>query len=143
MAVTDAPFGFQKFITIRSQDLGPIKQPLTTSFSSNIDKVLKEGIKPKYGETPTSQSLRKLPKSGTHAKPSPRRAAFLLVSKTADGRIFHDSREKVVLLSLKTKQISYWIKFPFSSHFLSFVFKCRRQHCLLFCHLAHLKQIPK
>ena len=77
MAVTAATLGFQKFISIPSQGLGPIKWPLTTSFYSNIRKVLKEGIKPKYGETPTSRSLSKLLKSGTHAKPSPRRVAFL------------------------------------------------------------------
>ena len=42
VAVTAAPMGVQKFISIRSQGLGPIKRPLTVSFSSNIRKVLKE-----------------------------------------------------------------------------------------------------
>ena len=47
VAVTAAPMGVQKFISIRSQGLGHIKRPLTASLDSNIRKVLKEGIKPK------------------------------------------------------------------------------------------------
>ena len=94
MAVTAAPMVVQKFISIRSQGLGPTRRPLTASLDSNIRKVLKEGIKPKYGETPTSWSLRKLPKFGTYAKPSLRRAVLLLVPKIADGRIVCISREK-------------------------------------------------
>ena len=62
------------------------------------------GIKLKYGETPTSRSLRKLPKSGTHAKPSLHRAAFLLVPKTADGRIARIFREKFLSLKKKLKK---------------------------------------
>ena len=96
--VMAAPIFVSKIISIRSQGLGPIKRPLTASFDSNIDKALKEGIKPKWGETPNSRSLRKLPKSGTHAKPSPRRAVLLLVPKTADGRIARYSREKSLSL---------------------------------------------
>ena len=102
-AATTAPFDFQKIVSIRSQGLGPIKQPLTGSFDSNIRKTLKMGIKLKYGETPTSRSLRKLPKSGTHAKPSPRRAVLLLVSKTADGRIARIFRENKDFLSPKKR----------------------------------------
>ena len=52
-------------------------------------------------DTPTSRSLRKLPKSGTHTKPSPRRVVLLLVLKTVDDRIAHYSREKQDVLSLK------------------------------------------
>ena len=85
--VTAYPFWVQKFTTTRFQDLGPIKQLLTASFNSNICRVFKRGNKTKKGETPTSWSLRKLHKSGTHGKPSPRRAVLLLVSKTADDRI--------------------------------------------------------
>ena len=98
-AATGCSILFQNFILIRSQDLGPIKRPLTASIDSNIRKVLKMGIKLKWGETPTSRSLRKLPKSGTHVKPFPRRAVLLLVPKTADGRIARYFREK--FLSLK------------------------------------------
>ena len=87
----------KKILTIWSQVLEPIIRPLTASFYSNIRKVLKMGIKLKWGETPTSRSLRKLPKFGTHAKPSPRRATFLLAPKTADGRIARISREKCSL----------------------------------------------
>ena len=78
--------GFQNLIP-RFQDLEPIKRSLTASFSSNIRKTLKIGIKLKYGETPTSRSLSKTQKSGTHAKSYPRRSVLLLVPKTADGRI--------------------------------------------------------
>ena len=42
---TTAPFFFQKFVSIRSQGLGPIKRPLTASFYSNIRKTPKMGIK--------------------------------------------------------------------------------------------------
>ena len=98
-AVTGSKQFLKKFPTIRSQALGLIRRPLTASFSSNIEKVLKMGIKLKYRETPTSRSWRKLPKSGTHAKPFPRRAVPLLVPKTADGRIAGYFREK--FLSLK------------------------------------------
>ena len=47
VAVTAAPMVVQKFTSIRSQGLGPIRRPLTASLDSNIRKVLKEGIKPK------------------------------------------------------------------------------------------------
>ena len=97
-AATGCSILFQNFILIRSQDLGPIKRPLTGSIDSNIRKVLKMGIKLKWGETPTSRSLRKLPKSGTHAKPFPRRAVLLLVPKTADGRIARYFKEKFLSL---------------------------------------------
>ena len=115
--VTDCPHGFQN-PTPRFQALEPIKRPLTASFNANIVNTLKRRIKTQVGRTPTSRSLSKLPKSDTHAKTSPRRAVLLLVPKTADGRIFHDSREKVVLLSLKTKQIGYWFFPPCFSRFL-------------------------
>ena len=83
----------KKIVTIRSQGFRPITRPLMASIDSNIRKVLKMGIKPKLGENPTSRSLRKLPKSDTHEKPSPRRAV-LLVPKPADGRIRRIFREK-------------------------------------------------
>ena len=35
-----------KIITIQSQDLGQIKRPLTASFNSNINRALKQRIKP-------------------------------------------------------------------------------------------------
>ena len=125
MAVTGAPMIVQKFTSIPSQGLGSIRRPLTASLDSNIRKVLKEGIKPKYGETPTLRSLRKLPKSGTHAKPSPRRAVLLLLPKTADGQICRKSREKSETFSLKPPFLfcnSYCIPFLFISHFFSFEF---------------------
>ena len=106
-----------KNLTTRFQDLEPIKRPLTASFNSNIHKVFKRGNKTKYGETPTSRSLRKLPKSGIHTKPSPRRAASLLVSKTADGRIARISREKEDSLSLTKLHFSYWTSFSSHSRF--------------------------
>ena len=89
--------------TPRFQDLEPIKRPLTASFNSNINIALKQRIKPKYGETPTFRSLSKLLKSGTHAKPSPRREAFLLVPKTADSRIVQKLRENEDTLSLENQ----------------------------------------
>ena len=109
VAVTAATLGFQKFISIRSQGLGPIKRPLTASLYSNNRKILKERIKPKWGETPTSRSLSKLLKSGTHSKPYPRRAVLLLAPKTADGRISRYSREKHDSLTLKLHSSIYWI----------------------------------
>ena len=123
MAVTAAPFGVPKILSIWSQGLGPIKRPLTTSFDSNIDKVLKKGIKPKLGENPTSRSLRKLPKFGTYEKPSPRRAAFLLVPKTADGRISYNPREKEDILSLKNAIFCYWKSPVLPPVFFSFQFE--------------------
>ena len=109
--------------TPRFQDLGPIKRPLTTSFNSNIHKVLKRRIKPKKGETPTFWSLSKLFKSGTHAKPSPRRAAFLIVPKTADSRISHYSREMLDVLS-QENEIKAYCKTPLLPHvFFSFQFE--------------------
>ena len=135
MAVTAAPMGVQKFISIRSQGLGPIKRPLTVSFGSNIRKVLKEGIKPKKGETPTSRSLSKLLKSGNHAKPSSRRAASLLVPMTADGRISHDSREKYDVLSLKRDLHSCWTSFPFFPRFV-LIFVGEEESYTLFCHFV-------
>ena len=88
------------FPIIRSHVLGPIKRPLMTSFDSHIRKTLKNGNKTQVGRNPTSRSLKKLPKSGTHTNPSPRRAFLLLVPKPADGRISRYSREKCSL-SLK------------------------------------------
>ena len=114
--------GFQIFFPIiRSHVLGPIRRPLTASFDTNICKVFKTGIKRKQGETPTSRSLRKLPKSGTHAKPSLRRVVFLLVPKTADGRIACIFREKEDPLSLKKRKNGYCIILVFISHFLAFL----------------------
>ena len=136
--------GFQN-LTPRFQDLEPIKWPLMASFSSNIRKTLKMVIKIKYGETPTSRSLLKTHKSGTHAKPSPRRSGLLLVPKTADDRIAHDSREKQDVLSLKILQVGYCISSPppppppppplpqFTFCFC-FCFNWRRRHYSLFCH---------
>ena len=135
MAVTTAPMGVQNFISIRSQGSGPIKRPLTASFSSNIRKVLKEGKKPKLGETPTSRSLSKLLKSGTHAKPSLRRAASLLVLTTVEGRISHDSREKYDVLSLRCDLHSYWTSFPFFPRFV-LIFVREKESCTLFCHFV-------
>ena len=134
MAVTASTLGFQKFISIRSQGLGPIKRPLTASFYSKIRKILKERIKPKQGETPTSQSLRKLPKSGTHAKPSPRRAASLLVSKHVDGRIARIFREKSDLLTLNSNENVYWM----CSLYFTFCFWLNEGEgsYTLFCHFV-------
>ena len=66
-AATGYSIWFQNFTLIRSQGLGPIKLPLMASIDSNIRKVLEMGIKPKYGENPTSKSLKKLSKTGVHA----------------------------------------------------------------------------
>ena len=43
--VTDCTNGFHNFLTIRFQDLGPIKRPLTTSINSIIINTLKQSIK--------------------------------------------------------------------------------------------------
>ena len=45
--VTDGINGFPNFLTIQFQALGRIKRPLTVSFNSNINKVLKKRVKPK------------------------------------------------------------------------------------------------
>ena len=85
--VTDCTNGFQNFLTIQFQDLGPIKRPLMASINSSIINTLKQSVKLKYDETPTSRSLSKLLKIGTYALASLRRATFLLVPKNSDGRI--------------------------------------------------------
>ena len=136
-----APFWFQKFISIRSQVLGPIKRPLTTSFNSNIRKTVKMGIKLKYGETPTSRSLRKLPKSGTHVKPSPRRAVLLLVPKTVDGQIARIFREKENFLShQKTPLKLLEVSLPQFPVFCSFSWILKRWPLFLFMSFSDLSQ---
>ena len=85
--VTDCTNGFQNFLTIRFQDLGRIKRPLTTSINSSIINTLKQSVKLKNDETPTSQSLSKLLKIGTYVLALLRRATFLLVPKNSDSRI--------------------------------------------------------
>ena len=132
---TAAPFLFQKFVSIRSQGLGPIKRPLTASFYSNIRKTLKIGVKLKCGETPTSRSLRKLPKSGTHAKLSLRRAAFLFVPKVADGWIACIFRENFSLSLKSSQNAAHCDKNICISRFGLF-FNWRRKHYTLFCHLV-------
>ena len=95
-------------------------------------KYLKERIKPKYGETPTSWSLRKLHKSGTQAKPSLCRADFLLVPKTANGWIACISREKCSLsLSKNLSTKSYWI-LKSGSHVFPFCLFEEDKHYLVF-----------
>ena len=108
-AVTGCSIFLSKILSIRSQVLGPIKRPLTASFNRNISKTFKMGIKLKLGENPTSRSLKKLPKSGTHAKPSSRKAFLLLLPKAADGRISRYSREKCSLSPKALQKWSYWI----------------------------------
>ena len=76
-AVTGCSIWFQKFTLIRFQGFGPIKRPLMVSIDSNIRKVLKMGIKPKYGENPTSRSLKKLPiPESTRSLPRVERFSF-------------------------------------------------------------------
>ena len=135
MAVTAATFGFQKLISIRSQGLGPIKRPFKASINQNIYMVLNRRIKPKQGETPTSRSLRKLPKSGTHAKLSPRRAVLLLVPKTADGRIVRIFREKLDTFTLKLEISATGSPF-LVSHVLFFSLSGEDKSCTLFCLLV-------
>ena len=103
--------GSKNFVSIRPHVLEPIKQPLTASFDSNICKVFKRGNKTQVGRNPYLSELRKLPKSGTHVKPSPRRAVLLLVLKTADDRIARISRENDDSLSLENLHFGYWIPF--------------------------------
>ena len=43
---TDCAERAPKILTFRSQDLGPIKRPLTTSINSSINKVLKQIVNP-------------------------------------------------------------------------------------------------
>ena len=132
--VTDCPHGFQN-LTTRFQDLEPIKRPPTASFNSNIHKVLKRVNKTKWGETPTSRSLSKLPKSDTHANPSPRRAVLLLVPKTADGRIARIYREKCPL-SLKSSQKWVLEIKIYSPRFFGFVLIGEEGSCSIFCLLV-------
>ena len=66
-----------------------------------IKKALKSRIK--QDKIPTSQSLSKLLKTGTHVKPSLHRTTFLLVPTNSDGRIAEKPREKSLTLNLKHK----------------------------------------
>ena len=111
----------KKIPTIRSQVLRPIKRPLTASNQPKHRKTLKMGIKLKYGETPTSRSLSKTHKSGTHAKPSSCRAVLLLVPKTADGRIARIFREKFLSLKKSLKKMVAAEKIWFIHVFGSFI----------------------
>ena len=94
----------QKFPTIRSHVLGPIKRPLTASNQPKHRKTLKNGNKTQVGRKSYLGEFEETLKSGVQALSSPRRTASLLAPSTADGRITHDSREKLLLLSLTSKK---------------------------------------
>ena len=51
-----------KILTFRSQDLGPIKRPLTASINSSINKVLKQRVNPSRIKPLPHGVCRKLPK---------------------------------------------------------------------------------
>ena len=123
-SVTDCTNGFQNFPTIWFQDLGPIKRPLTASINSNIINTLKQSVKLKYDETPTSRSLSKTPKTGTHALPSLHRTAFLLAPKNSNSRIARNLREMSHYLSLKIKTKPSASPFP-PPHVFSWIFEGR------------------
>ena len=90
----------KKFLTIRSQVLGPIKRPLTASNQPKHRKTLKNGNKTQVGRNPYLLEFVKTRKSGVHASPAPRRTFSLLAPSKSNGRILCISREKEVLLSL-------------------------------------------
>ena len=134
--------GFQN-LTPRFQDLEPIKRPLTASFSSNIRKTFKMGIKLKEGETPTSWSFSKTHKSGTHAKPSTRRAVLLLVPKTANGWIACISREKHDSLTRKTNLNLLHPLLPFLTLLASFLMGETTLYTILsLCDLKSKSKMP-
>ena len=64
-AVTAISYWVKRIKSIRSQALGPIKRPFKASSQSKHRKILKMGIKHKYGETHTSWILSKLTNPGS------------------------------------------------------------------------------
>ena len=142
VAVTAAPMVVQKFISIRSQGLGPIRRPLTASLDSNIRKVLKEGIKPSR-EKPLPQGVCLNSLNPVTAR-SPLRVeqlSFLSRRLTTVGspvflkRSFSLSKENIHFHVF----CCYWFSIPL---FLLFSI-LRRQHYYLFWHYPHFNQISK
>ena len=109
--------------TLRFQDLGPIKRPLTTSIKSSIINTLKQSVKLKLDKTPTSRSLSKLLKTGIYALVSLRRGTFLLIPTNFDGRIARNPREKSHSLSLKSQISSFYKLFSLPHVFSPFQFE--------------------
>ena len=97
----------KKFLTTRSQVLGPIKRPLTASNQPKHRKTLKNGNKTQVGRKSYLLEFVKTRKSGVHALSLPRRTASLLAPSTADGRIRRIFREK--FLSLKQFSQKWWL----------------------------------
>ena len=104
---------------------------------SSIINTLKQSVKLKKDETPTSRSLSELLKIGTYALASLRRATFLLVPKNSDGRIAEKPREKSHTLSLKS-QISSFCKLFFLLHVFLPFFNLRRQPLCTILSYYHL-----
>ena len=102
----------QKFPTIRSHVLGPIKRPLTASNQPKHRKTLKNGNKTQVGRKSNLLELSKTRKPGVHALSSPRRTASLLAPSTADGRICRKSRKKSETLSLESEFGAHCIHSP-------------------------------
>ena len=86
----------------------------------------------RVGKYPTSWKLKKLPNTGVHALSSPCRTTSLLVLKKSNGWIFHDPREKEDVLSLKMKNKTYCIPFPFFLSTFAFPFCFIPSFCFSF-----------
>ena len=89
----------------------------------------------RVGKYPTSWKLKKLLKTGVHALSSPCRTTSLLVLKKSNGWIFHDPREKEDVLSLKMKNKTYCIHFPFFLSMFAFPFCFIPSFCFSFLFL--------
>ena len=89
----------------------------------------------RVGKYPTSWKLKKLPNTGVHALSSPCRTTSLLVLKKSNGWIFHDPREKEDVLSLKMKNKTYCIHFPFFLSTFAFPFCFIPSFCFSFLFL--------
>ena len=89
----------------------------------------------RVGKYPTSWKLKKLPNTGVHALSSPCRTTSLLVLKKSNGWIFHDPREKEDVLSLKMKNKTYCIHFPFFLSTFAFSFCFIPSFCFSFLFL--------
>ena len=107
-----------------------LKQPKHQQNTKNRNKT-------QVGRNPTSRSLKKLPKSGTHAKPSPRRAFLLLVPKPADGRIRRIFREKFLSLRKKNTKMATGLPILHSTFFV-LLLTLEKKHCSIFSSFSDL-----
>ena len=76
--VTDCTNGFQNFLTIRFQALGPIKRSLTASINSSIINTLKQSVKPsRINPLPHGVCRNSLKSEPTHRPRCVERLSFL------------------------------------------------------------------